>query len=488
MKNLKKIFSAILVLVLSLVSLNVFAEESYPGIINVNNTVNGKEYDVYKIFDLTYNGSKVAYTIDSRWVDFFFGDNALGKDYIVSTNSGGLNKITHDNKTYYINITGTNVAEVATKALEYASKTAAVTAEQTKTATGTTLQFTNLKLGYYLVYPQGATKIEDTYASIASLDSTVPTANVNVKSSYPVITKNVDRNSFDVGEEALFTINGTVPDMTGFTSYNYDIYDSWTSGLSAINGTVKDLTVKINGADATYTIEYPTANSFKLSITNMIGYTAGNDIVITYKLLVTKDAINSNDTNNEAYLKYSSNPKNMSDYGETAHHKKYVYSSKIEVTKIDGDSNEELADATFVLMKGNKYYNVDANGNVTWVDDLNNQDPTLCATKYTTQADGIITFAGIMDGDYKLVEVEAPAGYNKLPQPVDVSVNGTTINQQTGVPTSNATTQIIANYTGVELPSTGGFGTKLFIIIGSLLAMISSVVLVTNKRMAKEEM
>ena len=145
------------------------------------------------------------------------------------------------------------------------------------------------------------------------------------------------------------------------------------------------------------------------------------------------------------YLKYSSNPKDMSDYGETAHHKKYVYSSKIEVTKINGDSNEKLADATFVLMKGNQYYNVDANGNVTWVDDLNNQDPTLCATKYTTQADGIITFAGIMDGDYKLVEVEAPAGYNKLPLPVDVSVNGTTINQQTGVPTSNATTKIIAN-------------------------------------------
>ena len=46
----------------------------------------------------------------------------------------------------------------------------------------------------------------------------------------------------------------------------------------------------------------------------------------------------------------------------------------------------------------------------------------------------------------------------------------------------------IANHTGNELPETGGFGTKMFIMIGSLLAVASAIILVTNKRMSKEFM
>ncbi|MBO7376920.1 MAG: LPXTG cell wall anchor domain-containing protein, partial [Clostridia bacterium] len=45
----------------------------------------------------------------------------------------------------------------------------------------------------------------------------------------------------------------------------------------------------------------------------------------------------------------------------------------------------------------------------------------------------------------------------------------------------------VVNNAGVELPATGGIGTTLFIVFGSVLAVAAGVVIVTNKRAKKEE-
>ena len=51
---------------------------------------------------------------------------------------------------------------------------------------------------------------------------------------------------------------------------------------------------------------------------------------------------------------------------------------------------------------------------------------------------------------------------------------------------SNLTFQIV-NLTGAELPSTGGIGTTIFYVLGSLLVVGAGVVLITRKRMGKSE-
>lgn len=487
MKKLRNLFLALVLVLVSVFTVSVSADTA-TGTITVNNAEAGRKYDVFKIFDLTRNGTKVAYTIDSDWVNFFFND-VEGKGYIVESNSGSLNQVTHEGKTYYINITESNVKEFAQKALVYAAKNVDAETDSKTAKVGETLVFEGLALGYYLVYPHGATEKNDAQGSIASLDSTMPNAEVNIKATYPELHKvSTNGNNFDVGEYASFKITGKVPDTTGFQKYTYEINDSWYDGLE-LDESKLNLIVKIGTKEIKDYILKLEKDRFVLSI-DMTKYQSeiGKEVTVTYDLLVNKTAINSSISRNEAFLRYSTNPKNADDKTETPKEIVYVYSSKIVVTKIDGVSKEKLANATFVLMKGNQYYNVDEKGFVTWVNNLDATENEKGATRFTTKEDGVITFAGIRDGDYKLVEVEAPAGYNKLPQPVDVTVNGTTIDQQTGVPTSEATTKTVENNTGVELPSTGGFGTKLFIIIGSLLAMISGVVLVTNKRMAKEEM
>ena len=85
------------------------------------------------------------------------------------------------------------------------------------------------------------------------------------------------------------------------------------------------------------------------------------------------------------------------------------------------------------------------------------------------------------DGTYYLEEVEAPAGYNLLKDPAQITVNGA--NATTADLSSLTVTEKIANNTGSLLPATGGMGTTIFYVLGSILAVGAIVLLVTKKRM-----
>ena len=92
---------------------------------------------------------------------------------------------------------------------------------------------------------------------------------------------------------------------------------------------------------------------------------------------------------------------------------------------------------------------------------------------------GKATIEGLDKDSYKLKEVVSPEGYNKLTSPVEFSVNGKTND------TIERTRVNVINYTGSELPETGGIGTKLFITSGLSLVLICGLVLVTKLRLYK---
>ena len=52
---------------------------------------------------------------------------------------------------------------------------------------------------------------------------------------------------------------------------------------------------------------------------------------------------------------------------------------------------------------------------------------------------------------------------------------------------SNALSASIVNKSGATLPETGGIGTTIFYVLGSLLVVGAGVVLITRKRMGKSE-
>ena len=119
-----------------------------------------------------------------------------------------------------------------------------------------------------------------------------------------------------------------------------------------------------------------------------------------------------------------------------------------------------------------------------------------------SQVNGKLVILGLKEGTYYLKEVEAPAGYNALTQPVefkageeirsfnifaDENGNVANIQQTDGVHHEinyDLTHTVVHNSKGVVLPSTGGTGTFWLITIGTLMAISFAVFLITHKKMS----
>lgn len=481
MKHARKLASLLLALVM-VFALATTAFAAGSGSITVDNPITGASYKAYKIFDVVYNTGKTAYsyTISSsnKWFSTIQGYANTASNGLTLTASAS------DSTTYVVTTTDDFSAPSFADALKKAIPSEAVGIELTeKTVDGKAVkEATNLDLGYYLVVGTNGAVTE----ALANLTTTNPSVTIHDKNDMP-FEKTDDTTSADVGKTVNYTITGKVPDYTGFTTYTYLITDTMSDGLTF----KKDVKVSIGGTAInaetvaswiTYKPAAEGATGFELTIPVM-NYTIGAEIEVTYSAVVNEKAIAKISTN-EAVLKYSNDPTNNQTFSETTPDKETVYSSKIVINKYETDKETtKLAGAKFVLYKEvtadgateatKMYYKWnDTNKKVEWVADKSQ------ATSKTTDENGVASFDGLADGTYYLEETEAPAGYNKLTQPVEVTVNGGDTESKLSV------TAKVANNTGALLPSTGGMGTTIFYVLGSVLVLAAVVLLVTKKRMS----
>jgi LPXTG-motif cell wall-anchored protein len=113
--------------------------------------------------------------------------------------------------------------------------------------------------------------------------------------------------------------------------------------------------------------------------------------------------------------------------------------------------------------------------------------------------DGKIEVDGLAAGKYLITETQAPNGYNKLDYPIELEVkfvldtnnigqwtysatmNGTSLSVTNGEITGNELR--VVNKQGSTLPVTGGIGTTIFYVVGTVLVLGAGVLLITRKRM-----
>lgn len=474
--NTAKIIAlAVAVIMLLCTSLTAFAAEGI-GSITINNATAGKSYELYKILDLKIADSngKITYSIDSDWADFF--RTGEGKDYLLEADpKNELDQVVLDGELLYLNITDDNVAEFSKAALSYAVK---LDADKTVVcgAGETTVTADGLDLGYYLMFPRGASGIKEGFESICSLTSTKPDATVDVKAEYPKIEKEADNYSVEIGQIVKYTITGSVPDTTGYNKYKYIVTDTMSDGLT-FN---KDVTVKFGGTDIDIKnfIDYEkNENGFVLEF-DMTKYQdfVGEDIVIEYTATVNEDAVNYDKLTNEATLEYSNNPSDLDKTEPAPPEVVEVYSAKIVIDKIDGTNDEKLAGAKFVLKndKGQYYAFDEDNGRVKWVDDIKE------ALEVTTGEDGSAQFAGLAEGTYELVETAAPEGYNKLEKSIEIKISKEDVNTDKTQKIEYNT--VVENYSGTELPGTGGIGATIFYIVGGILVVGAAILFIIRKK------
>ena len=155
----------------------------------------------------------------------------------------------------------------------------------------------------------------------------------------------------------------------------------------------------------------------------------------------------------------------------------------------DGDAN------VFILVKANAdQYDSTTTKYKKTISYTQKNTTTGTEAKAEVGADGVVRFVGLGAGEYTISETKTPTGYNTLPDmKINISFTANPTGEgavhwskTSGDATYNAETGVfevtIENQKGSELPETGGIGTVIFYVLGSLLIVGCGIVLISRRR------
>lgn len=474
-EKMKKLVNILLVLamVLGMIPTMVNAEKSYntnDGKITIKSAKENQVYSIYEVLKLeSFDSDKGAYAYKAT--------EEAWKTFINSTGIKGV-YVNVDAQGYVTWVPGKDneagAAEFAAKALAHAKANNIVATATKESGNSTTVEFTGLNLGYYLV--------DSSLGALCGLTTTAKAATIYEKNTAGNMEKEVKIDAVNYGDSNTASIGDTIEYKIvvtigkGAETYTLtDLLDeSLTLDVNDISVTAPNFT-DFATVDTTATNDY----TFKVVIEGS-KLAEGTIVTITYSAVLNEKAKKVN--NNKATLVYGNNNKIEK---ET---KTYTY--EFDLIKTDS-SNVLLDGAKF------KLYDAATGGNeikVILIDEANHiyrvATKAENAAEAITVTDGKATIFGLGNGTYYLEETKQPEGYNKLASRVEVKVENAD-NKATTETADNVIKYVrggvrVINYNGTVLPTTGGLGTTLFITIGSLVALMAAVVLVTNKRMANE--
>ena len=511
MRHIKKLASLLLVLVMVFaLATTAFAEETTYSI-TINNSTAGHTYEAYQIFtgDLATNeaGNKVLSNIVWGPGVSEAGQTALGD---AAAKAETL-KTEADAKAF-------------AKAVAPYLATAAGSAN---TVTDGKYVISGLAAGYYLVKDQDGSLTGDNDSYTEYIIQVVGNVTATPKSDVPEVEKKVkdtndstgvtsdwqDSADYDIGDSVPFQLKATLADnVSSYTTYKVVFHDTLSKGLTYNN----DAKVYIGGTETngfavTATVNADGTTTLTVSCDDVNALGAGNSSVITveYTAKLNENAVLGSAGNpNEVYLEYSNNPNKSeegnNETGETPKDVVIVFTYKTIINKVDSE-NAPLTGAAFKLEKLIKGEDGAAD---TWT------TVKEFAVDGTTTS---FTFSGLDDGQYKLTETKTPVGYNTIDpiyfvieathgETADVPTlktlnayltdangnkqtemkDGESVNIDLGTVdlTAGSITTTVVNKSGSELPSTGGIGTTIFYVLGSILVIGAAVLLVTKKRMS----
>ena len=547
MKNLKKVFT----LVLALIMVMGLATTAMAANITIDDDdVTGAEYSAYRLLDLTtslkasghptecdgtthvsgcYN---YAYTVNAKYraaLQTVIGAGSTDEAIIAAI--GAMN--------------AEAIRDFADAVYELVKGTA-------PDATAASNVFSNVPQGYYLIVETATGSVdgfeEETFSLVMLDTAGQEDVTVDTKEELPESQKKVkdandstgdvsdwqDSADHDIGDEVPFQITFTLPsDFAEYESYYVGIHDVQSEGL-----TFKDrsLTVTVNGdanKDLTTAFTYSVPETacakgctFHIQCADIIaaaaaaGFTlkAGDQIVFEYTSTLNEDAVLGATGNpNKMTIEFSNNP-----YGDgtsyTPWDRVIVFTYKVNADKYADKVAEgnELSGAEFTLYKEVEvpadYEDAQTGAEIkaafasnVKADDLDDETYYVEITRTETESDGdTFGFKGVDDGNYVLVETRVPAGYNawddvaftitakhstEAENPVLTELKGGDLfsGDVSELAQSGVLDTDIVNETGRELPSTGGIGTTIFYVVGGLLAAAAVVLLITRRRMASAE-
>ncbi len=382
--------------------------------------------------------------------------------------------------------------------------------------------FTGLPAGYYLVIEADAENLPDGETMTKHILQVVGDTSVPLKASTVSSEKKVkdindsegtysawqDSADYDIGDDVPFQLSATVSDRLNDYKgpYAMTFHDHQSEGLTFNQDSVEVFVKTSSGSAETkidstnYTVRSGSESSnsctFEVHFDNLkdiSAVTPGSTIIVRYTSRLNARAKTGYPGNpNEMHITFSNNPNTDKPHeeGKTPDDKVTVFTFKLVVNKVqpvDGtQETKPLKGAAFKLSKknGGTYVEVKTLGT--------DKDNPIDEFEFT----------GLDDGEYMLEEVITPDGFNTI-APIEFTItadhevqsNDPRLTALTGgkladgnvdiagdLSTGTITTGVV-NIKGKTLPSTGGMGTTVFYIIGSILVVCAGVLLISKKRM-----
>lgn len=548
LKNMKAKALALLTALAMVLGLGVaatapaYAVESGKGALTVTSTnaaAKDKDVTIYQMFTAKVSDGEPTYTLNTKWEGFFRDrfpeETGPNLSDAASAYVSGLYNLSDSGNG---NDDEQALIEFAKSARDWVAKndtfdlnTEKFTKQYTQSGDKYVATFdgggSGIALGYYLVVPQDGSTSESRKTNAILVNVLNENATVEIKSEYPTVDKTAEEGDNDkvepgdnhasvhVGDTITFSLKSTVPDMSDFTDYTFYFTDQLDDGLTfgkiksvkiGDNTALFDETDPLADSDAgTYKFTHPSNDlqSIRIDINNayeLFKQHPGEPIEVIYTAVVNENAVvdgalkpsYGEDNMNNAEVNFSTNP-DGSGTGTSTPDKVHTYTFGFDVEKVDENKTPlagakfELRDAQGVVVfteqkiNGKTYYRP-AKTDGTFVD-ADQQTNTVV----TSDDKGMIHFIGLAEGTYNLVETQAPAGYNTLKEPVEVTIaasyreNGelgswsvSFGNQDPWEWQYGTTIQVPAKVTvenkkGGMLPGTGGMGTVLFTVAGVAL-------------------
>lgn len=369
--------------------------------------------------------------------------------------------------------------------------------------------------GYYLIKDVDGSQAGEDDAYTLYIVQVVNDVTISPKADVPEFEKKVqdaddtagtttewqDSADHDIGDTINFQLSGTVADnYDAYKVYKFVFHDNESAGLTFQKVTA----VKVDGVEIETGYEVIQSPSDECTfevvfenLKNIESVHAGSVITVEYTSVLNESAVIGSAGNpNTANLEFSNNPNDEQggETGETPDDTVIVFTYKTVIDKVDGEQNP-LEGAEFTLEK----FVADEEGTETYNEVKGNWNSVGAAE--VTEEGTKFTFKGLDDGAYRLTETKTPDGYNTIEpiiftvtaeheiesdNPALTSLNGNKVSGEiTFTPNQGegSLTATVVNQSGLELPGTGGMGTKIFYLAGGILALGAGLLLVTRKRM-----
>jgi fimbrial isopeptide formation D2 family protein/LPXTG-motif cell wall-anchored protein len=339
-----------------------------------------------------------------------------------------------------------------------------------------------LSIGYYLV--------ESSLGSVVALQ-TIGDVAIEEKNESITTNKTVAKTNYSVGDKVEYKATVYIPETTELNS-NVVLHDTMDDSLAFDANSVAAVAAK-NGDDGSsftaYKVNDKVTDGCTFEITIPVTTDVhGKTITFTYEAELKSEAADSDGFVNELFgenKNYKTKPTSP---------KVYSYGFKLEKL-FEGASEDADFTADFEIRPtptGDpiEFVKVGEGFDYRKAHSGDTQKTTTVTVKNNVES----VFYGLAAGDYYLVETDTNAeGYNLLADAVVVTITANTTNPaeytvsyKIGNGTEQTGTVTIENTKGTILPSTGGIGTTIFYIIGSLL-IVAGVAYFIVRRKANAE-